>query len=323
MILDEINLNSFERSSRNHFKLNMVQNALGEYWRIPVMVIKGKKPGQTLGITAAIHGNELNGVSIIHELWRTIDPEKLSGTIILIPILNTPGFLQNRREFADGVDLNRIMPGKAEGTSSEVYAHEIAHKLVPHFDYLVDLHTASFGRINSLYIRADLNDPVVARLAALQEPQIIVHKPGEQGTLRSYASQKGIPAITVEVGDAHLFQKKKIRSSIFGLSNILCDLEMMEEALDHEDIEPAVICESSAWIYADAGGIIRVKPHLTDFVKRGEVVAQISNVFGTIIEEIVAPDDGVVVGKNVNPVCQVGTRVLHIGKVWKDYEIKI
>lgn len=323
MILDKINLEKFALNTKTQFKLNMVQNALGEYWRIPVMVIKGKEPGKTLGVTAALHGNELNGVSIIHELWRKINPEELKGTIVFIPILNSPGFLQNRREFSDGVDLNRIMPGKKDGTSSEVYAYEIAHNILPLFDVLVDFHTASFGRINSLYIRADLNDPVVARLATLQEPQIIVNKSGEDGTLRELAKEMGIPAITIEVGDSHQFQKKKIRSSIFGLTNILHDLKMLEGDIDPEDIDLPVVCETSAWIYADAGGILKVLPHLTDFVKKGEVIATIANVFGHIIDEIKAPKNGIVVGKSVNPVCQVGSRVVHIGQVWKDYEIKL
>jgi predicted deacylase len=310
--VNEIDLDSLESGKSYSFKLNMTQHALGEHWQIPIMIMKGAKDGPTLGITAALHGNELNGISIIHKLWDKIDPQQLCGTLFAVPVVNAPGFLNGTREFSDGADLNRIMPGVEDGTESQVYASVLVEKVLKKFDYLIDLHTASVGRINSLYVRADLRDKQIQQMAYLQEPRIIVNKPGEEGTWRGEAQKLGISAITVEVGDPNVFQRKHVRPSIFGINNVLVELGMINEELQEIDHD-AIICDSSYWIYAQNGGILRVLPELTDRVSKGELVATIVDIFGNVIEEIEADEDGVVVAKATNPVCQVGSRVIHLG----------
>lgn len=317
MIVNHLNLQDLPYHVKETFKLRMVKNAIGEYWKVPVMIAKGSE-GPILGITAALHGNELNGVSIIHQLWKKIDERELTGTIVLVPVLNIPGFLAGTREFSDGTDLNRIMPGKESGNTSEVYAHAIMHKIIKHFKYHIDLHTASFGRINSLYVRADLSKPEVAKMAELQEPQIIVNKSGELGTVRGEAAKLGVSGITVEVGDSHLFQRQHIRPSIFGVNNVLVELGMIEE--DMEEIShDCMICKKSFWIYAENGGLLQVHPGLTERITKNQVIATIKDIFGTTIEEIRSPQDAIVVAKSVNPVCEVGSRVIHLGIEWADY----
>jgi uncharacterized protein len=315
---DLIPFNKIPNYSRKKFKLNMVKNALGDFWQVPVMVAKGGD-GPVLGITAAIHGNELNGIPVIQQLWQEIDVETLKGTLVLVPVLNVPGFLNGTREYSDGTDLNRIMPGKRDGTSSQVYAYKVVTKLIRKFDYLIDIHTASVGRINSLYVRADMTNEIVAKMAELQEPEIIVNNSGENGTIRSEAQKKDIPCITIEMGDPHLFQKKHLRSSIFGLNNVMLDLGMIDGA--REEIQrDAVVCRKSYWVYAQSSGILRVFPNLTNLIKKGDRIALICDVYGDVIEEILAPTDAIVVAKATDPVCQVGARVIHLGLIWDDYE---
>ena len=101
-----------------------------------------------------------------------------------VPCVNVPGYLNFQREFSDGKDLNRLFPGQEFGTASQVYAYQLMAKIVNHFDYLIDLHTASFGRVNSYYVRSDMNDPVSAALAKLQQPQIILHNSGQDGKVK-------------------------------------------------------------------------------------------------------------------------------------------
>lgn len=314
-----LNLKDLLPGSREMYKLNIVQNALGDYWQVPVMVAKGSADGPVLGVTAALHGNELNGVSIIHQLWKHIDPSQLRGTLVLVPVLNIPGFLNGQREFSDGRDLNRLMPGKESGATSEVYAHAIVNKILCHFTHLIDLHTASFGRINSLYVRADMTNDKVARMAELQEPQIIVNKSGEEGTLRHQAAIMGIPAITVEAGDPHIFQRKHIRPSIFGLRNVMIDLGMISES-KQEISHDAVFCKKSFWLYANAGGILQVYPNLTDVIAENEPIAKVTDIYGRPVDEILSPCRAVVVAKSTNPVCEMGSRVIHLGIIWDDYD---
>ena len=123
----------------------------------------------------------MNGVPCIHRVITDIDVRCLKGTVVAIPCVNTPGYLRFTREFSDGRDLNRVFPGQEEGTASQVYAYNFMTKIVSRLGYLIDLHTASFGRVNSYYVRADMNDPLSGALARLQQPQIILHNSGQDG----------------------------------------------------------------------------------------------------------------------------------------------
>ena len=178
--------------------IELVENGIGRPIQAPVVVARGKKDGPIFGITAALHGNELNGIPVIHQLLKRINLKSLSGSVVCVVAANVPGLLAQQREFTDGVDLNHIMPGKPHGKLSLVYAHRLVDRITNHFDYLVDLHTASQGRVNSLYVRADLSQAITAQMAFLLRPQIIVHNPPSDYTLRGNAAENDKPAITVE-----------------------------------------------------------------------------------------------------------------------------
>lgn len=181
VIKDSLVIEDFPTSQISTAWINMVKQGLSDWIRIPVIVARGKEPGPVVGITAVIHGNELNGVPTIHRVINEIDVSQLSGTLVAVPCVNVPGYLRFTREFSDGKDLNRVFPGNKNGTVSQVYAYEFMNKIIKCFDYLIDLHTASFGRINSYYVRADMNDPVTSTLTKLQQPQIILHNSGNDG----------------------------------------------------------------------------------------------------------------------------------------------
>jgi predicted deacylase len=220
--------------------------------------------------------------------------------------------MRKQRRFNDGVDINHIMPGKHNGNLSELYAFRFMDKLVKHFDFLIDLHTASFGRINSYYVRADMDQDATKELALLQNADIIVHNPPSDGTLRGAADELGIPAITLEVGNPSIYQKRLIRSGIEGVHNVLCHLNMVDD-----DIEPAdkktIICKKSFWLYTDRGGLLNVHVNLLDRLEKGQKVATIKNVFGITTNEYLAPEAGIVIGKSISPVNQSGGRILHMG----------
>lgn len=309
---EELRISSFKRGEVHRIQLQLSDNSLGVPWRIPLVVIRGTEKGPTLGVTAAVHGDELNGISTIFKLIEEIDPKKLKGTLVLVPISNVPGYLANQRYFSDNVDLNRIMPGKPEGKTSDLYAHYFTSKIISKFNYLLDLHTASHGRVNSLYIRADIENEETRTLAYLQNPQIIVKKFDEDGTLRSWANENGIPAITIEIGNSNAFQHTLIDETLDGVLNTMRHYGMIVGEVK-DMIANAVLCDRSYWIYSQKGGIVDVLPDLADEVKAGEVIAKVYDVFGQVKEKIVADKTGVVIGKNVRPNCDAGTRILHLG----------
>ncbi len=220
--------------------------------------------------------------------------------------------------FVDGVDLNRIMPGKGKGNMSEVYANRFIERVVHEFDYLLDLHTASFGRVNSYYIRADLEIPEVKKLALLQNADIIVHNPPSDGTLRGAADELGIPSITIEVGNPNIFQKRLIRSGLEGIHNVLCYLNMIDDEIVRNE-KPGVICSSSYWIYTELGGLLTVYPSLCDKLQTGDHIATVRDVFGNIIKDFHLQEHGIVIGKSTHPVNQSGGRILHLGIIQDDF----
>ncbi|WP_374957306.1 succinylglutamate desuccinylase/aspartoacylase family protein [Gilvibacter sp.] len=313
-VIKQLDLESFEPNSLSYRWLQIVSNGIGQPIFIPVMIAKGKEEGPTLGLTAVVHGNELNGMSVIQKVFAELDLDKLSGTLVGVPVMNIPSILLNERRFLDGADLNRIMPGKKDGNRSQVYAHRIVNRIVKHFDYMLDLHTASFGRINSFYVRADLSSKIAYQLACIQNPQIILNAPPKDGTLRGAAADYGIDAITVEVGDPDRFQKGMIRSGLSGVFNTMAYLGMYETKIEQEEEKP-IICKRSYWIYSNKGGIIQVHTKLTQKLKKGDHIATVRNVFGEVVKEYYAPEKGVVIGQSVNPVGQTGSRLIHLGIV--------
>nr|KAJ3423084.1 hypothetical protein HK105_003317 [Polyrhizophydium stewartii] len=323
VVCDSLVIEEFPAGMISTAWINMVKQGLSEWLRVPVIVARGVEPGPVVGITAVVHGNELNGVPCIHRVISDIDVHKLKGTVVAVPCVNVPGYLRFTREFSDGRDLNRLFPGQEHGTASQVYNHNLMVKIINHFNYLIDLHTASFGRVNSYYVRSDMNDSVSAVLAKLQQPQIILHNSGQDGTLRSAASSRGIKAITVEIGNPQLFQNQYVQWSYMGVMRILNYLNMFSsEPVDANLPQPnTILCSKGFWIYTRTGGVLEVYPQVNSIIRKGDLIARIKNIFGNIVDEIYSPSHGVTIGRSSNPVAMAGDRVLHLGIIKKENEV--
>ncbi|CAO3587866.1 unnamed protein product [Absidia cylindrospora] len=309
--------------------IKMMEQGLSEWIRLPVIICRGAEDGPVVGITAAVHGNELNGVPCIHRVVSEIDVGKLKGTVVAIPCVNVVGYLKFQREFADGRDLNRQFPGKEDGFASQVFSYQLMHKIISQFNYLIDLHTASFGRVNSYYVRSDMNDPVSATLAHLQQPQIVLHNSGQDGTLRSAASARGIKAITVEIGNPQLFQNQYVQWSYFGVMRILDHLDMyaLPETTTKDENglsrgpPSTILCSKGFWIYTRTGGILEVYPGVNSIIRKGDTIARVKNIFGNLVDTYFAPCGGIVIGRSSNPVAMAGDRILHLGVIKKKGEV--
>lgn len=301
----------------HRLRVVMTENATGNENLVPIIVVRAEARGPVVGITAALHGNELNGIPVIHRLLESEGMKKLlRGTVIAVPIVNIPGYLRFQREFEDGQDLNRIMPGSPTGNSGELYAFRFIDRIARHFEYLLDLHTASAGRANSLYVRADMTRPITARMARIVSPQIIVHNEGRDGTLRGALESQGAHAITIEVGDPQQFQDGLVRAARLGVQEVLEHLGMLPD-LENPDEGTPIECVRSYWMYTDRGGILESHVHLVQQVRAGDLVARLRNVWGDIVREYHAPEDAVVIGKSTNPTARAGSRIVHLGIIGK------
>jgi hypothetical protein len=165
-----------------------------------VLVVHGVDDGPTLCLTAAIHGDELNGIEIVRRVLYDLDPSELSGTVIGVPIVNLQGFRRGSRYLPDRRDLNRFFPGTGYGSSASRIAASFFTEVIQHCDALVDIHTGSFARTNLPQLRADMKIPEVAKLTQGFGANSVLHNPGAVGTLRRAATDSGIPAVTIETG---------------------------------------------------------------------------------------------------------------------------
>lgn len=313
-LVDALDLDACPLGAITRMRVWMVADGLGDRTRVPVVVLRGATPGPVLGVTAVLHGNELNGMPVVHELIRSLDPAAVVGSVVVVPVINVPGYHLHQRQFLDSKDLNQTFPGKEGGTPSQVFAHRFLNRVVRSFTHLVDVHTASFGRVNSLYVRSDMNHPVAADMAISMAPELIVHNFGTDGTLRSAAMAAGIPAITVEVGNPQRFQPQRISDTCEGLRNLMTHLGMTDAARTPPPSDP-VICARSYWLYTETGGVLSVYPALLDRLAEGQPIADVRDVFDREIDRCHAPQDGVVVGHSTNPVGPTGSRILHLGVV--------
>ncbi len=317
-IATNLDLEDLEGGKIHKLWLSLAEDHLSNPINVPILVAKGIENGTVLGITASIHGNELNGIAIIHQLFETIDAGNLHGTIIAIPGLNPLAIANNQREFLDGVDLNRIFPGKANGDQSEQMAYHIGQKVIPLLDYHVDLHTASFGRTNSLYGRGDMQNDTLANMLRALSPDIIVSNKGKASfgsasglTMRAFAIEKEVKSITVEYGNPQVYQKEMIKRGADGLQNLLLYLGYLKG--DAHLSKEVNVCSKSYWIYTDKGGYLDVLVDLNQKIKKNETLAVLRNSFGTVVKMYKAPEDGIIVGKSTNPVAISGSRIVHLG----------
>ncbi|WP_075185708.1 succinylglutamate desuccinylase/aspartoacylase family protein [Teredinibacter haidensis] len=277
-----------------------------------VLVVHGLKPGPTVCLTAAIHGDELNGIEVVRHVLYSIDPAELAGTVIGVPIVNLQGFRRSSRYLPDRRDLNRYFPGNAHGSSASRIASSFFDGVVRHCDMLVDLHTGSFRRTNLPQLRADLTLPRVADLAKKMGSIVVVHSEGTPGCLRRASVEFGIPAVTLEAGQPQQLQKTAVNHGIKSVKTLLDNLGMLDRR-QFWQLKAEPIYYKSQWVRAISGGILFSEVELGDRVAVGEILGVITDPITNQRHEVIAPYNGRVIGMALNQVMYPGFAAYHIG----------
>lgn len=285
---------------------------------MPVTVIRGVQPGPTVFFTAAVHGDEINGVEIVRTLTQRLSPEQLRGTVVNVPIVNVLGFNNHERCLPDGRDLNRTFPGSATGSQTSRIAHLIYHEVIRHCQFGIDFHTAAHGRHNMPHIRANVEDEETLRLARAFGARVILHGQGRRGSLRREAARGCVPTIVFEAGEAGRFERSAVTHGVNGACNVLHELRM----LDWQPVSPIyqVIARTGEWIRAPRGGILSAAIDLGDLVYKGQDIGVISNPYGRELTSVRAPFTGIVVGLTVSPLMNPGSPICHMVKVERALE---
>lgn len=287
---------------------------------MPVHVIRGKHPGPILLLTAAIHGDEINGIEIIRRILKKKLLNQLSGTIIAIPIVNMYGFLYQDRYLTDRRDLNRFFPGSQKGSLASRLAYIITHEIVNKCTHCIDLHTGSSHRSNLPQVRTDLDDPKTKKLAKVFNAPITLHSKLRDGSLRAYVSQKHIPSLLYESGEALRFDEFSIKAGVKGILNVMRSLKMINPAKEAATTTQTSYARSSYWVRAQHSGIILAKKQLGAQIKEGELLAKIADPMGTKEFKVLSPISGIIIGKNNLPMIHEGAAIFHIAS-FKDIDL--
>ena len=279
----------------------------------PVLVINGAEPGPTLCLSSAVHGDELNGIEIVRRVMYDIDPSRLHGKIIGVPIVNLQGFQRGTRYLPDRRDLNRYFPGDPQGSLASRIANSFFHEVITNCDLLVDLHTGSLGRTNLPQIRADMNDPEIAAFTEGFDKMVVVHSPGSPGMLRTAAASEGIVSVTMEVGESLRVQEDDIRTGVNSIYSLMEKQEMFSRRFVWG--RPAPVYYTSFWLRVQTGGLLFSAADLGDTVYEGQVLGTVTDPITNEASDIVAPVRGRIIGMAVDQVVMPGFAAYHIGRL--------
>lgn len=279
---------------------------------IPVFVKRGKRPGPTLFLSAAIHGDELNGIEIINRIINSKALSKLKGTLIAVPMVNVYGVLNQSRYLPDRRDLNRSFPGSKKGSLAGRMAHQFLNEIVKKSDYGIDFHTGAIHRSNLPQIRADLDDQETLELAKAFSLPVLLNSNLRDGSLRQCASEMGTKILLYEAGEALRFDELCIRAGVKGTINVMRHLNMLPKRKSKAtNVEP-IIARNSGWIRACESGIVVHAKELGELVYKGDTLATINDPYGQPLENVVSPYEGIIIGKQNIPLVQEGEAMYHV-----------
>lgn len=289
---------------------------------IPVYVSHGKKDGPVLFITAAIHGDEINGVEIIRRLHHIPRLKRLRGTLITIPVVNVYGFMLHSRYLPDRRDLNRQFPGSEKGSMASKLAHLIMTEIVQHSTHGIDLHTGAIHRSNYPQVRYCQRSLQSALMAKAFATPVIVPSNIRDGSLRHSTDNIDIPMIVYEAGEALRFDEFSVKLGVRGVLRVMNYLGMLSPSQGKHiarRIPEVAVAKSTFWIRAEASGMMLKSKALGSKVSKDELLCLIVDPLGNSEIRICCPYEGLVIGKTNIPLVNEGDALFHVA-VFEDLE---
>jgi predicted deacylase len=280
-----------------------------------VHVVHGRRPGPTMFVSAAIHGDEVVGVEIVRRLLRAAALNRLRGTLLAVPIVNSFGFTNHSRYMPDRRDLNRSFPGSAEGSLAARLARLFMQQIVERADVGIDIHSAAIHRSNLPQIRIGPKNPKLTELAGAFGAPVILTSNLRDGSLRQTAEELGVNVLLYEAGEGLRFDERAVRTGLLGILRVMRHLEMVSgKGIAMPKIAP-IHSTSSVWLRAPAGGLLRMFKATGAIVDQGETLAIVADPFGENETEIAAPSPGLIVGRTSLPVVNEGDALFHLAEI--------
>jgi predicted deacylase len=281
---------------------------------IPVRVFRGERSGPVLFVSAAIHGDEINGVEVLRRLMQSRYLRDLRGTLIAVPIVNVFGFNMRSRYLPDRRDLNRSFPGSAKGSLAARLADIFLKEIVSKSTHGIDMHTGAIHRFNVPHVRVDLKNNTAKRLAMAFGADVVLQSPGPDGSLRFATAQKKTPILVYEGGEALRFDEKAIDTGYYGVLRVMGAIGMIPK-IKNQKLKRPFLAKSSHWVRAPQSGILKKLVNTQTRVRQGDVLAMVTDPFGENGTQILSPFSGLIIGSTMLPLVNRGDALFHIASV--------
>lgn len=281
--------------------------------KIPVIIERSKIDGPTVLFSACLHGDEINGTEIVRQIIRKKINKPKRGTIICIPIINIFGFINQTREFPDKRDLNRVFPGSKNGSLASRFAHFLVTEIIPKVDYAIDFHAGGASRFNAPQIRIVPNNPELRELASIFNAPFTLYSKNIQGSFRNACTKLGVKMLLFEGGKSLDLNEMVTKEGIQGAMRFLKHLDMLNPKRETIAMgKETIFIEKSNWVRASFSGMFHGMVSIGSFVKKGDVLAMISDPYGKIEHKQKAPNDGFIINVNDAAIVYQGDAVFHI-----------
>tara|TARA_B100000686_G_scaffold353492_1_gene459345 strand:- start:1362 stop:2360 length:999 start_codon:yes stop_codon:yes gene_type:complete len=304
--------------------LSLGQLADGSPVNMPVAVIRGKQTGPRLFLTAGVHATEAEGVEVARRIINMVAPETLRGMLVVVPVVNVLGFRHSPAARYSPVwleeearEIDNSFPGNLNGSSIDRAVGIITKEIISNSDYGIDFHCGRTSVVNLPHVRTYAahecpNTEKISLLMSAFGTEIVLSIPESRNNIQFSASMQGIPSIMVESGGGLTVSEDIVTNGVEGVLNVMTYIGMLERP--YEIRQPSKSFVGSFGVLAPAGGFFKSNVKLKEYVSKGQVLGNISNVFGEDVCEIIAPCSGMVFGVRIAPTIVEGTRVMNIGQ---------
>ena len=289
----------------------------GSAVRLPLLAALGAEPGPVLVVSGGVHGDEYEGPRAIQRFWRGLDPGRMRGSFIGVPVVNVPAYQAgSRRNPTDGVDMNRVFPGREKGTLSEMIAHRFFSEAVARADCYLDLHAGGTDfAMTPTVVYLDTGDEELRvrelALARVVGPATLWKGQGLWPAAHVAAVRQGIPAVLCEIGQEGRCAEAAVRLGETIIANALRHTGMVEGEPEPGG-EKRVI--QGTYLLSRCGGCFYPSAGLLERVREGQTVGQIEDLWGGTLETVAAPHDGLVVSTRTKPAIRPGEWTVFVGR---------
>lgn len=284
---------------------------------MPIKVIHGKNEGPCLVIFSVLTGTELNGLEIANRIIKKIDPAKLSGTIIAIPVMNVYGLTHYPSILPNGNDLASCFPGDEKGSYGQRMAYLITEEILKKADYCIELITGGINHNILPQVYCNFDNKKAKELAKIFRSPVVTNVTLEGNHLRQTAEELHIPLLVYQAGEAMRFDENAIELGVNGVKNVMRYIDMLEKE-PIEEVSP-IFSREEEWILAHKGGILHTEVTLGQTIDSGEIIGTISDPFGSdLLESIKSAHKGIIVGINMSPLIHEGLPIFKIASFLDD-----